>query len=116
MEEPEVQSQVIPPERLEVHRLVLEACIDQNITFYWIPVWVILVPLGEVRSLLRHLEDRLVILGLDSFDIDGVNIYARLDYISDYGPGTTVDRALEELETWPTDEGIWVEVTAKLAE
>ena len=63
---------------------------------------------GLDKVLLDVAEDYLV-LGFDTFTLNGRAVQPRLDYHTDFGDGTSANEALAAIAGWPRDLDLWVE-------
>ncbi len=102
-----------PESREAVNRLILEACIETRVRFYWKPNWTMLIDIEGVDAVLERLPDGVRILGFDTFTLEGKTIYPRLDFMTDFGDGIVPSAAMASIVDWPRDTGLWVEVVAR---
>jgi len=96
-----------------VNRLIMEACVSARVRFYWKPNWTLLIDIDGIDSVLDRLGGAVEVLGFDTFTLEGKTVYARLDYMTDFGEGIAPRAASAAIVDWPRDTGLWVEVVAR---
>ena len=99
-----------------VARELLETCLESGVEFYWRPNWTLLIDIEGIETVLKRLEPRMTILGLEAFTLIGKTVYLHFEYVKDFGDGVGVDEALAAIVGWPRDmgpSGLWIEVAAR---
>lgn len=87
---------------------LIAACMAHGVRFHWTP-GVLMVDLDGLDQVLLDVADDYLILGFETFTLDGRAVQPRLDYHSDFGDGTSVSDALAAIADWPRDLDLWVE-------
>lgn len=97
-----------PSRDLESKLRLVAACLEHRVEFYGSP-GVLMIALDGIDQVLRELAGEYVVLGFDSFTLEGTSVHPRLDFYTDFDEGMAVPDALEAIATWPRGQGLWVE-------
>lgn len=97
------------PEVSNQHRLLIGMCLHHRIPFYWQGPGLLLISRRRLDYLLKNIKKRgWEVIGLDAFELDGVDIHPRLDLIFDCDRLPGFPSAEETIAVWPED--LWVDV------
>lgn len=96
------------------HRLLIDACLENGVYFFWRGPGTLLIAQGGIRTILLEVRrSGAEVLGLDGFELESSGIRPRLDLIYDSSVGPDQD-PIAVASSWPAN--IWVDVTLRLAE
>jgi hypothetical protein len=93
---------------LKDHRLLIDACLKHNVSFWWHGPGLLLISGEGIRKIVSEVTALGVrVIGLEGFELESTVIHPRLDRIFDSDVSNVEPVSL--LATWGDD--IWVDVT-----
>ena len=98
---------------LTKHRILIDACLKNNVWFFWHGAGTMLIDRAKLPLVLREVQNAgYEVLGLEGFEMESLDIHPRLDLI--YDAERRPEDGLTILETWP--DGVWVDVVLRRRE
>ncbi|TFC02312.1 hypothetical protein [Cryobacterium sp. MDB2-33-2] len=94
-------------------RLLVEACLDNGIPFFWRGPGTLLIAGAGMNALLPAVADAgASVIGLEGFEMASTEIHPPIDLIFDAQRRPDVLDLTSAIAHWPTD--IWIDVTLRL--
>jgi hypothetical protein len=94
-------------------RLLIEACLDKGVSFFWRGPGTLLIERSGLEAILPVVEAAgATVLGFDGFEMESTDIHPRLDLIFDASALPGVRDPLSAILEWPAD--VWVDVALRV--
>jgi hypothetical protein len=101
------------PVATEAQRLLIKACLDNGVSFFWRGPGTLLIERSGLDTILPAVNTSgATVLGFEGFEMESTDIHPRLDLIFDASSRPEVRNPLSAILEWPAD--IWVDVTLRV--
>jgi len=102
-----------PGAATDSQRLLIEAYLDQGVSFFWRGPGTLLIERSGLDAILQVVNAAgATVLGFDGFEMESTDINPRLDLIFDASARAEVRDPLSAILDWPAD--IWVDVALRV--
>lgn len=102
-----------PGAATESQRLLIGACLDKGVPFFWRGPGTLLIERSGLDSILPVVHAAgATVLGFDGFEMESTNVHPRLDLIFDASARPEVRDPLSAILEWPAD--VWVDVALRM--
>lgn len=102
-----------PGAATDSQRLLIEACLDQGVPFFWLGPGTLLIERSGLDAILPVVKAAgATVLGFDGFEMESTDIHPRLDLIFDASARPEVGDPLSAISEWPAD--VWVDVALRV--
>lgn len=101
------------PGATKAQRLLIEACLDNGVPFFWYGPGTLLIERSGLDVILPVVDAAgATVLGFDGFELESTDIHPRLDLIFDAAARPEVRDPLSAILDWPAD--VWVDVALRV--
>jgi hypothetical protein len=101
------------PGATQSQRLLIGACLDKGVPFFWQSPGTLLIEGSGLGAILPVITGAgAIVLGFEGFELESTDIHPRLDLIFDATTGQEVTDPLSAISEWPTE--VWVDVALRV--